>query len=86
MTVNNPVFYEKLNDAIDNYYSYNPDTLMPLLMTALATQGKLQLGYSHSEGTTVLCEINPKEVINYEWVQLNPTLRKKIKEKIADED
>lgn len=86
MTVNNPVFYEKLNDAIDNYYSYNPDTLMPLLMTALATQGKLQLGYSHSEGTTVLCEINPKEVINYEWVQLNPTLRKKIKEHIAAED
>lgn len=32
---------EKLFDYIENYYRYNPDTLMPMLMAALAAKGKL---------------------------------------------
>ena len=29
-------FSNEIRDAVDNYYHYNPDTLMPLLMVALA--------------------------------------------------
>ena len=31
---------EFLSNTIETYYQYNPDTLMPLLMLALAAQGE----------------------------------------------
>ena len=43
-------FSSRLHDAVENYYQYNPDTLMPLLMLALATQGQLKI----TEKKTVL--------------------------------
>ena len=36
-------FSNRLHDAVENYYHYNPDTLMPLMMLALAVNGKLKI-------------------------------------------
>ena len=38
MAKNNP---NVLHDAVENYYHYNPDTLMPLMMVALAAKSNL---------------------------------------------
>ena len=70
---------EYLRNSINDYYQYNPDTLMPLLMLALATQGKLSLGTGSDCGTT-FASIDIDEVSAYEWVKLNPALKKRLKE------
>ena len=44
---------EHLANAIKTYYQYNPDTLMPILMLSLATQGKLSVDGSVKKGYTV---------------------------------
>jgi hypothetical protein len=36
-------YSDTLHDAVENYYQYNPDTLMPLLMVALAAKGELNI-------------------------------------------
>lgn len=69
----------QVNDAVDNYYNYNPDTLMPLLLIALAAQGKLQASTQRNPDTVVFCQISYSEVISYDWVKLNPALRKRVK-------
>lgn len=76
-------FSSKLHDAIENYYHYNPDTLMPLLMVALAVRGKLTISTEHHAGAVCLSEITPQEVIHYDWVCLDPKLKKRIKDAIA---
>ena len=68
-----------LRNSINDYYQYNPDTLMPLLMLALATQGKLFIETDPDCGT-VFASINIDEVTAYEWVKLNPALKKRLKE------
>ena len=73
----------KLYDAIENYYYYNPDTLMPLLMATLATRGMLHSTTQHTEGTTVLCKLQLDKAIKYDWVRLNPALKKRFKQNIA---
>lgn len=70
---------EYLRNSINDYYQYNPDTLMPLFMLALATQGKLSLGTGSDCGTT-FASIDIDEVSAYEWVKLNPALKKRLKE------
>ncbi len=69
-----------LRNSVNDYYQFNPDTLMPLLMLALASQGKLQVGVSYQEGSTVFASIRIDEVKEYEWVKLNPALKKRLKE------
>lgn len=69
----------KLFEAVENYYTYNPDTLMPMLMAALASNGKLKVGATRTEGTEVLCDLELNEILNYEWVRLNPRLCRKVK-------
>ena len=71
-------YYARIHDSIDNYYRYNPDTLMPLFMVALATQGKLQVSTSYSGGATLICEIQPEKVRDYEWVCLDDALKERI--------
>lgn len=71
---------EHLANAINTYYQYNPDTLMPILMLSLATQGKLSVDSSVKKGYTVFASINISEVMNYEWVKLNTPLKKRLKE------
>lgn len=82
--MNTQDFNNRIHDAVENYYRYNPDTLMPILMIALASQGKLQSGTSYSDNATVFCEINPMEVAEYDWVRLNPILRNRINDAIAN--
>ena len=77
-------FSSKLYDAVNNYYKYNPDTLMPLLMLALAAQNKLQISTSSNNGHTIVCSLKPLEIIDYEWVRLNPLLRKRMKQAINE--
>ena len=74
---------EFLSNAIETYYQYNPDTLMPLLMLALAAQGRLEMGGAVKEGYTVFASINIAEVLEYEWVRLNQPLRKRLKDAFA---
>ena len=76
-------YYARIHDSIDNYYRYNPDTLMPLFMVALATQGKLQVSTSYSGGATLICEIQPEKVRDYEWVCLDDALKERIEKVIA---
>lgn len=73
----NHQFSGRLYDSIENYYSYNPDTLMPLLMVALASQGNLSI--SDKDSGTVFCSLEFKEIIEYDWVKLDPSLRKRLK-------
>lgn len=65
--------------SVNDYYQYNPDTLMPLLMLALASQGKLQVCNTIPEEATKFASINIAEVKEYEWVRLNPALKKRLK-------
>ena len=69
-----------LANAIDTYYQYNPDTLMPLLMLALAAQGKLEITNEVKKGRTVFASIDIGEVMGYEWVRLNAKLKKRLRE------
>ena len=48
-------FSNKLHDAVENYYHYNPDTLMPLMMVALATNGKLKIAAGTSIPENAAC-------------------------------
>lgn len=79
-------YYARILDSIDNYYHYNPDTLMPLLMLALAVRGKLKVSTSYSEGATLLCEIQLGKVRDYEWVRLDEVLRRRVEDAIASGD
>lgn len=77
-------FSSRLHDAVENYYQYNPDTLMPLLMLALAAQDKIKLNTKHNDSAHVFCEVSLSEIINYDWVQLDPSLKKRVKSAIAN--
>lgn len=79
-------FSSRIHDAVENYYQYNPDTLMPLLMLALAAQDKIKLNTKHNDSAHVLCEVSLSEIINYDWVQLDPSLKKRVKAAIANGD
>ena len=72
-----------LRESINDYYQYNPDTLMPLLMLALAAQGKLSVEKDPRKGIT-FASMDIDEVMDYEWVKLNPELKKELKELKAE--
>ena len=74
----------RLYAAVETYYSYNPDTLMPMLMVALAVQGKLNVVTNHSDRSVSLCELNLKEIVRYDWVQLDRSLKSKVNEAIRN--
>lgn len=68
----------RLHDAVENYFHYNPDTLMPLLMLALATRGLLKITETQQRSYYVACSLCIDEIKNYDWVVLNEKLSKKI--------
>lgn len=70
-------YSNRLYDALDNYYHYNPDTLMPLLMLASATHGHLKITENNWENTYV-CSLAIDEIKDYDWVQLNDKLKEKV--------
>ena len=75
---------EYLGNAIETYYQYNPGTLMPLLMLALCAHGKLSVGRGASDRGMVFASIDIKEVIAYDWVKLNSSLKKEFKELLSE--
>lgn len=68
----------RLHDAIENYYHFNPDTLMPLLMLSLATQSKLSISERATKPEFTACTLRPNEIMQYEWVTLNHSLKQRI--------
>ena len=77
-------FSNRLHDAVENYYHYNPDTLMPLMMVALAANGKLRIAAGKSIPENAACVLNPKEIINYDWVELDASLKRRVNKWIKD--
>ena len=77
-------FSSKIRDAVDNYYYQNPDTLMPLLMLALAAKGKLSISVGTNKPDAFACVLSPKEIINYDWVSYNITLKRRVNKWIKD--
>lgn len=69
---------EYLRNSINDYYQYNPDTLMPLLMLALATKGQLKITEKSQKGAFLAGSLNIDEIKNYDWVQLNEKLNEKV--------
>ena len=78
-----PNIPQNLADTINHYYQYNPDTLSPLLMLALATRKKLHLSY-HKVKQSFAC-IEPEVIYNYDWVRLDARLNDRICEYISAE-
>ena len=64
-------FSNEIRDAVDNYYYHNPDTLMPLLMLALAAKGKLSISVGTNKPDAFACVLSPIEIINYDWFSNN---------------
>ena len=77
-------FSSRLHDAVENYYHYNPDTLMPLMMVALAVKGKLRITVGMSIPENAACVLTPKEIINYDWVKLDSSLKRRVNKWIKD--
>lgn len=67
-----------LRDAIINYYQFNPDTLMPLLMLALAAQQKLSVVTNANKAHYIACALEPEEICSYDWVKLDPSLKRRV--------
>jgi len=77
-------FSSRLHDAVDNYYHYNPDTLMPLMMVALAVNGKLRIAVGTSIPENAACVLTPQEIIDYDWVELDVPLKRRVNKWIKD--
>jgi tRNA A-37 threonylcarbamoyl transferase component Bud32 len=77
-------FSSRLHDAVENYYHYNPDTLMPLMMVALAANGKLRIAAGTSIPENAACVLTPQEIVNYDWVELDAPLKRQVNKWIKD--
>ena len=77
-------FSSRLHDAVENYYHYNPDTLMPLMMVALAANGKLRIAAGTSIPENAACVLIPQEIIGYDWVELDAPLKRRVNKWIKD--
>ena len=77
-------FSSRLHDAVENYYHYNPDTLMPLMMVALAVNGKLRIAAGTSIPENAACVLIPQEIIGYDWVELDAPLKRRVNKWIKD--
>lgn len=70
---------QRLNNAVDIYYEYNPGTMMPLLMLALSAHGKLKVINGISDSGIVFSSIDINEAVAYDWVKRNSDLKKDFK-------
>ena len=84
MTNDKDNYYSLIKDAIDNYYQYNPDTLMPLLMMALALKGNVKITEGSAAPDISACILSPNEIKDYEWVKLNGKLKRQVGKWIKD--
>lgn len=81
MAKNNP---NVLHDAVENYYHYNPDTLMPLMMVALAAKSKLRIVTGSTKPEAVACVLTPQEIIEIDWVTYDMALKRRVNKWIKD--
>lgn len=81
MAKNNP---NVLHDAVENYYHYNPDTLMPLMMVALAAKSKLRIVTGSTKPEAVACVLTPQEIIEFDWVTYDMALKRRVNKWIKD--
>ena len=65
-----------MKESLENYYRYNPDTLMPLFMLSMSVQGKLSITTDVPQGSVAFGRILIEEVLAYDWVRKNASLRK----------
>ena len=77
-------FSRKLHDAVENYYHYNPDTLMPLMMVALAAKEKLRITVGTSIPEITACVLSPNEIIDFDWVTYDMALKRRVNKWIKD--
>ena len=77
-------FSSRLHDAVENYYHYNPDTLMPLMMVALAANSKLRIAAGTRIPENAACVLTPQEIVNYDWVELDVPLKRQVNKWIKD--
>ena len=84
MAQNKNDYYSLIKDVIDNYYQYNPDTLMPLLMMALALKGNLKITEGNATPEVSACTLSPNEIKEYDWVKLNGQLKCQVDKWIKD--
>ena len=77
-------YSSRLHDAVENYYHYNPDTLLPLMMVALAANGKLRIAAGTSIPENAACVLTPQEIINFDWVELDDPLKRRVNKWIKD--
>ena len=81
---NKNVISDVLYDAVENYYHYNPNLLMPLMMVALAANGKLSISVGTRSPEISACELYPEEIIRYDWVYCDDTLKHRVNKWIKD--
>ena len=69
---------KEIEDVIDYYYSQNPDTLMPLLLVALAANGKMTINSTEQEIDVVYRSYDLVQLLTMDWVKQNEVLNKRI--------
>ena len=80
----NTVISNVLQDAIENYYHYNPNMLMPLMMVALAANGKLSISVGGNSPEFSACELYPIAMKDYDWVSCDETLKQRVNKWLKD--
>ena len=69
----------QLEKYIQNYYYFNPDTLMPLLFLALASKDRLKVTENASPAPGAYCSYSLKEMGNQSWVKKDSELSARIR-------
>ena len=69
---------KEIEDVIDYYYSQNPDTLMPLLLVALAANGKMTIHSTEREIDEVYRSYDLVQLLTMDWVKQNEVLKERI--------
>ena len=69
---------KEIEDVIDYYYSQNPDTLMPLLLVALAANGKMTIHSTERKIDEVYRSYDLVQLLTMDWVKQNEVLKERI--------
>ena len=80
----NTVISNVLHDAVENYYHYNPNMLMPLMLVALAANGNLGIYVGTRNPEISACVLYPEEIKGYDWVLCDETLKHRVNKWIKD--
>ena len=73
-----------IEEVIDYYYNQKPDTIMPLLLLALAVNDRLSIAYSEQENARVHMKYDLVRMHSSSFIQQNKVLKKKIEDLIIE--